>query len=204
MTTIAFPTLGRTGPGQLVWTLRANTQAFVSPLDGSVQAQALPGARWAFSADWQNLDEADAGLMRAFLAALAGQANDFTVHNWDHPQPRGSIALSGVTLTSGVSALAESVNLSGCGASATLLPGDFIGFGGELHVVTGSATLTASGGGAITSVPIAPPVRTAQLAGASVTTYKPTARFFLDSPEVSWVPIAGRVRSFSLSASERF
>ena len=201
MTTIAYPTLS-IAPARMQFGLRANTQVHRSPLTGSVQVLELPGARWRASWSYGRLQEADAALLQAFLARLRGQANDFTVYNFARPVPRGTINLSGVTLTNSVAQFASSVDLSGCGAAKTLLAGDFIGFGGELHMVVAAAT--ASGGGAMTGVTVEPPVRTAQLAGVSVTTDKPTVTMMLEDPEASWSSMPAMQTGFELAAMERF
>ena len=186
MTTIAFPTLSLSAPAAVEWGLRANTQVFTSPLNGSVQTLELPGARWAGSFTWQTLEEADATLLQAFLVKLRGQANRFTLHPYHRPVPRGTIALSAVTLTSAVAALATTCSLTGCGAGGTLKAGDYFSVAGELKMAVADAT--ADGAGVIATATFEPPVRASAgwSGGAAVTTNKPTATFMLSDPHVRW------------------
>jgi len=203
MTTFVFPTLS-INPARLQLTLKSNTQVFRSPLNGQAQVLELTGARWRAAWSYARLQEADAALLQAFLLQLRGQANDFTMYNWSRPVPRGTINLSGVTLNNDVAQFASTVNLSGCGAARTLVAGDYLGIAGALHMVVGGPTYTASGGGAMTSVSIEPPVRTASLAGVSVTTDKPTVKMMLEDPAASWSAMPAQQTGFELSAEERF
>lgn len=186
MTTFAFPTLSRDAPQQADWGLKSNTQVFTSPLNGAVQTAELLGARWTGSFLWDILTEADAALLQAFLVKLRGQANRFTLFPYHRPVPRGTIALSGVTLGAAVAQLLNTCTLNGCGAATTLKAGDYIAVAGELKMVTADAT--ANGGGVMTGVTFEPPIRTAAgwANAASVTTDHPLATFIVKDPHVSW------------------
>lgn len=199
--TIAFPTLSRADAGNLAWYLQSNTQTFESPLDKTVQTLELPGARWGFSCTWANLLEADAALLQAFLVRLRGRSGRFTAHNWARPRPRGTCALSGVTLAAAAALGDTAASLAGCGAGATLLAGDFIGIGGELKMVVADATADGSGTLAAT---FEPPLRAAAGAGDAVTTEKPTATFMLDEDRTSWTTGAAVITDVALAATEAF
>ena len=199
--TIAFPALSRADAGSLAWFLQANTQIFESPLDKTVQTLELPGARWGFSCTWANLLEADAALLQAFLVRLRGRSGRFTAHNWARPRPRGTCTLYSVTVAVDAALGDTNASLAGCGASGTLLAGDFIGINGELKMVVAAAV--ADGSGAM-SVTFEPPLRAGVAAGAAVTLDKPTAVFMLDEDRTSWTTGAGVFTDVALAATEVF
>ena len=204
MTTIAFPTLSRRTPGAVEFGLKANTQVFTSPLNGSVQTLALPGARWTAAFTWANLAEADAALLQAFLAQLRGQANFCALYPYHRSVPRGSIALSGVTLNGAVAQFASTANLANCGASKTLQAGDYFAVAGELKIATAAAT--ADGSGNMTGVTFEPPVRASAgwSNGAGVTTNKPTATFMLSDPHARWATRVGTGTDIAFDLVEVF
>lgn len=199
--TIAFPTLSRADAGNLAWYLQSNTQAFESPLDKTVQTLELPGARWGWSCTFGNLLESDAALLQAFLVRLRGRAGRFTAHNWARPRPRGTCTLYSVTVAVDAALGDTNASLAGCGASGTLLAGDFIGINGELKMVVAAAV--ADGSGAM-SVTFEPPLRAGVAAGAAVTLDKPTAVFMLDEDRTSWTTGAGVFTDVALAATEVF
>lgn len=201
MTTFAWPTLTLAGPRERIFALVPNTQVFTSPLSGSVQTLEMPGAKWKASFTLENLYGADAGKMRAFVAKLRGRANSFTLHDMGHPVPRGTCALSGVTLGAAATAGATTVNLAGCGAGATLLEGDYIGVGGELKIVV--ADCTADGSGAMTGVTFEPPSRADWSNGTAVVTNKPTAVFMFTDDTVDLLMRAPFFSDVPIQAIER-
>lgn len=193
MSDIAFPTLSRSTPLSVEWGLKSNTQIMVSPLNGSVQRLELIGARWTASFSWTGLRDADAALLEAFVVQLRGQANRATLHPYYRPQPRGTIALSGVTVSGAVAQLASTLALANCGAGATLLRGDYFAVGDELKMATADAT--ANGSGAMSGVTFEPPVRAVAgfANGAAVVTDRPTTNFILTDPHVRWSVRPGRL-----------
>ena len=202
MAALAFPTLTRKPDASSVpWRLISRTGRLVSALNGYIQTQEQPGARWAFTAQWSHLGAADAALMRAFLVSLRGQAGRFTAYNYVQPTIRGTLA--GAPAVNGAGQTGALLNVSGCTVGTTLLAGDLIGFAGpELHMV--SANGTADGAGQIV-VPIEPPIRTSPANAAAVTTRRPLAQFMLSSPEVGWLTHpaqAGQLSDFAIDAIE--
>lgn len=186
MTTISFPTLTRSAPRVVQFGLRSYTQTMESPLTGSVQTIEIPFAsRWMTSFTFTDLDESDTPLLQAFLLKLRGRANRAALWNFARPVPQGTIALSGVTTSGSTAQGATSVTLTGCGAGATVLSGDFFSVGGELKMAVADATANGSG---VASVTFEPPVRAVSgwTGGSSVTLNKPTALFIQNGDEASW------------------
>lgn len=183
MTVLTFPTLTR-APGGMSWRLRALTQTHTSPLDGTTQTLALPGARWAVTADWPSLMEADRRALEAFLARLGGRAGRFTFGPLHAPR-RASGTGSPVINGAGQSGAALSIRGWASGAQA-FRAGDFLSYtdtSGRLRLHMATADVTASGGG-VASVPIAPPIRRAGLDGAAVEVAAPVGVFMLSEDEV--------------------
>lgn len=201
MADLAWPTAGRRVPGSLNWILASNGMEFTSPLTGSVQSAELPGARWKCSFTLKAMAGDDADMFRALLVRLRGKANGVLLHPLDRPTPRGTIALTGVTLVAATLAGATSAQFVGCGAGAVLKPGDFFGVAGELKMAVAEAV--ADGAGAMT-VTFEPAGRAAWANGAAVTLNKPTARFMATSNEAGWEVRAPRMSTFDFDLMERF
>lgn len=201
MPALTWPTLSRAVPGEIEWGLVSNTQVFTSPLSGATQTMALPGARWKVGFSLNHLSREDAALLQAFFVRLRGMSGSFTLHNFERPTPRGSCALSGVTVGGAVLAGATAADLAGCGAGATLLTGDFIGIGGELKMVVADAT--ADGAGLMTAVAFEPPSRADWANGAAVVTNKPLCTFMLTEDSYAWTTRAPLLSDFVVEAMER-
>jgi len=162
------------------WRKLSNTQAFESPLTRSVQTLALPGARWACSLTWANLDAADAARMRAFLYALRGRAGRFYVPHPTVKRPRGTAA--GTPLVAGSGQTGATLATDGWTAGATLLAGDLIGFGAsELRVVISDAT--ADGSGAM-SIVIDEPMRASPADNSALVLIEPKCVMRLAADEI--------------------
>lgn len=191
MTTITFPTLTRAAPGSWEFGLKSNTQVFTSPLNGAVQTMEMLGARWTAAFQWQNLQGADADKVKTLVTQVRGQANRIALWPYQRPVPAGTINLAGVTVNGAVAQLANTLNLSGCGAGKTLLEGDYFSVAGELkRVSTGG---TADGSGNLAGVTFEPPVRASAgwANAAAVTTNAPTALFIPSDPHLKWMDRAG-------------
>lgn len=197
MTAIAWPSLTRSGPRNLDWSLVSNTVSFQSPLSGAVQTVEFPGARWKVSFLLENLVEADAALFQAFLARLRGRAGRFTLHNFARPAPRGTIA--GTVLVKGAGQTGTTLAIDGCAAGATLLAGDFFAVAGELKMVVADAV--ADGAGEM-SVTFEPPLRAAPADNAPLTLDRPTATFMLFGDEAKWTTQPGKFSTFPIDAVE--
>lgn len=200
MTTLAFPTLTR-HPMQWQWRKLSNTQTFESPLTRGVQTLALPGARWACTAGWDNLQAADAALLRAWLAKLQGTAGRFYLGNLGHRVPRGTAL--GTPLVKGASQTGTSLATDGWTAGATLLAGDFIGYGAgtELRMVVADATADGSGNMTIT---LDENIRVSPSDNSAIVTAAPTCVMRLAGDEQAWTYHPGGFASFNLDAVETF
>jgi len=199
MTTITFPTLSRSAPERMRWGMVSNTQVSVSPLNGSVQTQELPGARWKVSVDYPPLEDSDAALMRAFLVKLRGQANRVALWPFDRQTPRGTAG--GTPLVMGASQTGASLITDGWTVGATLLEGDFFQVGTQLFMVAANATANGSGQMTIT---VEPPIRTSPADNAPLTTNKPSATFMLMDQEIGWDVQTRGLSDFSFDLIEAF
>ncbi len=197
MTTLAWPTLSRTAPLTVDWSLVPNTITFESPLSGSVQTVEFPGARWRVSFSMDNLQEADSALLQAMLVRLRGRAGRLALHNFARPTPRGTIA--GTPLVMGAAQTGGTLIIDGCTVGSTLKAGDFIGVNGELKMVVADATANGSGQMTLT---IEPPLRSSPADNAAITTTQPTATFMLAQDETKWTARPGVLTSFPLEFVE--
>lgn len=189
MALITFPTLSKTAPAAMRWGQVSNTQVSVSPLNGTLQTQELPGARWKIQCDFPPLIDADAALMRAFLAKMRGQANRVDLWPFDRETPRGTAG--GTPLVQGGSQTGASIVTDGWTAGATLLTGDYFQIGTQLFMAVADGTANGSG---VMTITCEPPIRTSPADNAALTLTKPKARFMLASPEIGWDV---RVRGFA-------
>lgn len=197
MTTLSWPTLTRTAPRVLDFSLVPNTQSFSSPLSGAVQTIEMPGARWKVSFMLENLAEADSALLQAFLVKLRGRAGRFYLHNFARSEPRGT--QRGTPLVKGASQTGTTLAIDGCTVGATLLAGDFFAVNGELKMVV--ANSTADGAGEMT-LTFEPPLRSSPADNAAITLVQPTATFMLASDELKWNTQPGKFSTFAVDAIE--
>ncbi len=197
MTTLTWPTLTRSAPRVLDWSLVPNTQSFGSPLSGAVQTVEMPGARWKASFMMENLTEADAALLQAFLVTLRGRAGRFYLFNFARSAPRGTA--SGTPLVKGAAQTGNTLIIDGCAVGATLLAGDYFAVNGELKMVVANAT--ANGAGEMT-LTFEPPLRASPADNAAVTLDKPTATFMLANDELKWNTQPGKFSSFPIDCIE--
>lgn len=181
MTVLSIPVIkGARGPTSAPWRKLNNTQSFESPLTRSVQTLALPGARWACTLTWANLTAADAALMRAFLYALRGRAGRFYVPHSTVQRPRGTAL--GTPLVAGAAQAGATLATDSWTAGATLLAGDFIGFGAsELRVVTANATADGAG---VMSIVLDEPMRASPADNSALVLSAPTCIMRLTSDDI--------------------
>jgi hypothetical protein len=199
MTTLTWPTLTRATPAEIEWSLMSNTQTFTSPLSGAVQTVEMPGARWRASFTLGELDAADAAALQAFMAQLRGRSGRFYLYNFARPSPRGTA--TGTPLVKGASQTGTSLAIDGLAAGATLLAGDFFEVGGELKIVT--ATATANGSGEAT-VSFEPPLRASPADNAAITLTQPKATMMLEDDAARVTTRAPFWSSVSITAIEAF
>lgn len=199
MTTLTFPSIT---PNRTKWGLRSNTGAFVSPLSRATQTGEYPGAAWVATLTFDNLSEADARTLAAFLAQLRGASGRFYLYDHAWQTPRGSAP--GSPVVSGAGQTGASLVTSGWtpSQSGILLPGDYIGVNDELKMVT--ATEDSDGAGGCT-VNFEPPLRNSPSDGATITVTRPTAIMrLLDDDQASWANVPMPFSSFVLTCEEAF
>lgn len=192
MTTITFPTLstGRAVPVSARPGLRSNVQILVSDLSGYVQTRELPGARWMLSFRYTDLQDADAGLLEAFLAQLRGGANRARVPLWG----RGRARTSGIG-TLKVNNEVGSPTLSQTGHTLYVrngTPGGIVkagayfnlGSGGQLCMVTSQATVDGSG---LAALSVEPGIRVAPAHNTSLVFDDPVVPYMIPTdPTTGW------------------
>ena len=195
----AFPSIS---PNGVEWQLISNTQSFTSPLDKTVQTLELPGARWMATLSFNNLTDADARILLAFLAALRGQSGRFTMHDHSHPTPSG--IATGTPLVAGASQTGGTLVTDGWTPSQTgiLKAGDYLGVNGELHMVIADADSDVSGNATFS---IEPPLRASPADNAAITVNSPTATFrLMDDGQARWKATPGYINSMTISCIESF
>ncbi len=204
MAILDFPTLSRR-PSEVTWKLKARTQTHESPLDGSTQTLALPGARWEAAITWNTLESSDRRILEAFLAQLGGQAGRFYLGPGWHA-PRRATG-TGTPLINGAQSV-STINMDGWAAGAEAFKtGDYfcVFTGGSpsralLYIVTADAT--ADGGGAV-AVSVAPPVRTSVADNSPVYLDWPVATMRLADDDQGSVTVRPPMRgSFTISIVE--
>lgn len=203
MSTSIFPTLpsGRV-PSSSVFSLISNTQAFTSPLSRSTQTIELPGARWQFSLTYQNLSDADARVLKAFLLSLRGAAGRFLL--WDHAHPAPAGQAIGSPIVNGAGQLGTTINTAGWSSNITglLLAGDYIQLGAELKILTADANSNGTG---LAALAFEPPLRTSPGNGSSIIIVKPTAVFRLIDDEQDRFQVApGKFHDITIAGVEAF
>lgn len=205
MTTETFPTLSRAPTELPEWALVSNTFAHTSPYTRSVRTVGMVGSCWAFNAIWRNRAFADRAIFEAFLAKLNGVAGRFYFSHPFYAVPRGTARGTGTV--SAATQFATTVTLNGLAAGATILAGDFIEITTAL-LIRATSNGTATGGGVISNLPIAPMLRVAVTGGTAFTLVAPKAQFRLneDRQGVSARPhlLGHGIGDFQLNAIEAF
>lgn len=107
------------------WGQRVNSRTSTSSLTGATQTTTLPGSRWTLSVDWPAQTWDDRAVVEAFLMRLAGQQNRVRAWDFARPQPRGTIATSGVTLGAAGAQFSSTLQLANCRTDNLLLGAGF-------------------------------------------------------------------------------
>jgi hypothetical protein len=205
MTIYAWPTtrafLPATAQLRVIDNLQRSSE---SPLSGYTQTLSMPGARWGWDFDFGAHDLASRAQVEAYLMRLSGREHRVRLWDFKQPRPRGTINLSGVTLSAAAAQFATTLALAGCGAAKTLLAGDWLTVAtGQLVRVVGGSGL-ADGAGLMT-VEIRPMLRLALSSGSAVTLDTPTALFVRTEAGLSLPRAAGDgVPGFSVGFAEVF
>lgn len=180
MSILSLPVTSRTAPSAMTFSLQPNTMRAESPLNRAVQTAELPGARWIASFSYQNLNDADARIYKAWLNRLVGMAGRFYLCDYTHPAPAGTAA--GAPLVNGAGQAGRSIITDGWTVNQAnlLLPGDYIGIGGELKVITSLASSNSSG---IATLTFEPPLRAAAADNSAIITNQPTCVMMLSNDQ---------------------
>lgn len=174
---VAFPTI--LAPGEVAWKLRGRTQTQTSPLDGTTQTLALPGARWEASLSWPAMTRDDSRVLEAFFALMRGMQGRFFYGPTHAPRRAtggGSPVINGANQSGATLSIRGFTN-----SSQAFRVGDWLSYTDStgrvrLHQVT--ADVNANGSG-VAAVPIAPPIRRAGADGAAVNVTAPVGVFML-------------------------
>ena len=211
MSTVNFPS-GIT-PSEVEWGIKANTQVFTSPLNGSVQTVELPGARITCSMRLPLLAREDAALVEAFLAKLRGQANRAQIPLFGRRRPQGTwagaAAVNNEVGSPTLSQTGATLYARGFTSGATVKAGDWfnIGSGGQLVMATDDVTADVSG---FATLSVQPPIRTAPAHNTLLISTDPVLpKALLTDPHARWslTPNGGRndaFAAFSLDFVEAF
>ena len=175
---VAFPAVSGVAE---TWRLIANTQMFVSDLNGAEQVAALPGDKWACTLTFTNVTRVNAGLLRGFLAALRGRLN--TAYVTPSDLPNGTLV--GTPLVAGAGQTGSSLATDAWGNSQKVLAaGDYFEVNGELKIMTADATTNGSGQ---VTLNFAPPLRSAPADNAAITVTNPRCIMRLvDDGQAEW------------------
>lgn len=205
MTTYAWPATKPFWPENARWRQVLNQRSSTSSLSGFTQVLGLPGTRWAVTLDMPRQSYAERLELKAFLDRLEGRKHLVNLFCWVRQQPAGTINLSGVTVSTTAAQFAETVVLTGCGASKTLKAGDWMVIAGQRLAVVADATAT---GGGVMTVEVRHQLRQAITAGTPVALDRPAAPMMLNVQGAETVPVPfngnGVAPAFTLDFLERW
>ena len=181
MSVVAFPAIRQ--PFEVSWRLRGRTQTHTSPLDGTTQTLAMPGAYWEATLAWPALEQTEARLLEAFLAQMRGAQGRF-FYGPTHAPRRATGG--GSPVINGASQTGATLSISGfTGGAQAFLAGDWLSYTdttgrARLHQATANSTANGSG---VASVAIAPPIRRSGANGAAVNITVPVGVFRLSGDD---------------------
>lgn len=182
MTTLAWPAVS-VDQTRFEWWLQSITQEHVSPLTGAVQTQELPGAHWQARVEYLNVTESDCRLLWAFIGVMRGRAGRVYVPNFGRPTPEG--VGGGTVYVGGSGQVGATLHVAGCPLSTAgwLVPGDFVGVGGRMYLVTDDVDSDGTGSA---DIPLAPPIATAPTDLSTVVTDRPTVTMMFAGDRQGW------------------
>ena len=201
MTTYTWP--AEFVPGQAEMRVIDNLQRYSeSPLSGYVQTLAMPGARWGWQFDFsaQRMDQRMR--LEGFLQRLNGMQHRVRLWDLKHPRPRGTVALSGISVNASVAQFATSLVMLGGATGATLLAGDWFATATQLFRCVADTSFDGSN---LATVEFWPPTRAAIAPAAAITLDKPTALFVRTEAGIALPPRPGQAaEAFSVGFMEVF
>jgi hypothetical protein len=205
MATFDWPDAKPFWPRAARWHVLLNQTSSTSALSGYTQVLSLPGARWRLSLDVpeQSYDERHA--LGAFIERLEGRRHLANIYCPVLRAPRGTIATGGITLAANAAQFAETLQLAGCGAGATLGAYSWLVLAGQRLRVVADATANGSG---VMTVQVRHSLRQAAASGSPVAVSLPrsTMGLHMQGQETPTVPYDanGRGPAFTLEFVERW
>ena len=187
MTYFTWPTAPELWPQSMEVRMMPNTRASTSAFDGTLRTSGVPTSKWGISITFKdNQTYAERAKVEGFLAGFEGRANRVYLYDFANPVPKGTINLTGCTVSTAAAIFAKQLVIAGAGAGKTLLMGDWfqVTSAGSNQLVKVTTDATANGSGVIT-VNFVPPLRFPVVVGATITTNKPVAPFYLDSDDIN-------------------
>jgi hypothetical protein len=166
--------------------ISAANRIFTSPYSQQLQAVDLMSEVWRTQLDLpDDISNAMGGQLEALIDRLKGRVNKLAVGNFKRREPLGT--MRGTPIVATLAAQLANTLIIQTTAGASLLAGDMLGVSGLLLRVLADAV--ADGSGLIT-VEIAPRLRVAVAAGATVIWSQPTSNFVLaaDGVPIDWHP----------------
>jgi len=193
MAILSLPTLSKSNATTASFSLVPNTQTFESPLNKSVQTYELPGARWHYTATWENLFDDDYFKLKAFILKCRGQAGRFYARDETHKTITGTA--SGTGTVDGATQVGNSI-VSAWDTfevhDTWLNIGDYITISDELKMVVDVIPLDVAGSATIV---FEPKMRTSPANGAAIVISSPMAIFRLTSDDIDQASKRERVWS---------
>ena len=116
-------------------------------INGKIKVRAIGAQRWEFTASYDRLTKAEAGIVSAYIISQGGRFGEFQIQPTEIGSTRGTA--TGVVEANGAHTAGDkTIAITGLGASETLLRGDLVKFAGHNKVymvtedLTGDGTLT--------------------------------------------------------------
>ena len=187
---------------KMEWSLRSNTQTFVSPLSRTSQTLELPGSHWTTTLRFNRLTEDDQRTMMAFLVRLRGEAGRFYLYDHSLPTPRG--IATGTPLVDGASQIGNTLNTKDwtVGQTGIMKAGDWFTVNNELKMMTEDVNSDGSG---LATLTFEPPLRASPAADAPLTIGQAPAIMRLkDDGQTRWSQTPGTLASFTITTIESF
>lgn len=185
-------------PASVEWGLIVPQQQGRSAFDGSVQAQVLGPARWAFTITTGVVRLNEAPQWEAFIQRLRGGVNRVMAWDWRRESPLGPAT---GTPTVAASNLGNTLVVDGWtpNTPGVLRAGSWLRVWGELKRLSVDASSDAAGRAVLM---FEPPLRAAPAVGAGLVLAKATAKFMLTTEHATMKQDGSRVAGGSYTFEE--
>ena len=195
MATLPLPTLSKSNATTASFSLISNTQVFESHLNKSTQTYELPGARWHYTATWENLFDEDYFLLKSFILKCRGRAGRF--YGYDHTSKVITGSANGTGTVYGAAQVGRSIITEWDTTEVIgdwLNPGDYCTIGSELKMIVEVIPLAVTG---LATLVFEPPMRSSPADASAIVILEPTAVFMLTGDDIDqaskreriWSPI---------------